>query len=107
MATIGVMQTFPNRARRRAETDGARASAASALAQEAITGREIRVATALAWINLYYAQARLSALNAVLAELTPLWDAAPAAVANGSSRPASALMPVRLRAGLDDQRDEL
>ncbi len=107
MATVGVMQEVPNRARRRAEVAGARAEVASAQAQRRMTAREVRSGAALAWIDLYYAEARLAALDAVLKELQPLWDAAPSGVASGATRPAAALAPVRLRAGLLDRRDEL
>ncbi len=107
MATVGVMQEIPNGARRRAEIAGARAEVASAQAGRRMTAREVRTDAALAWLDLYYAEARLRALDAVLTELQPLWEAAPSGVASGSSRPAAALGPVRQRAELLDQRDEL
>jgi cobalt-zinc-cadmium efflux system outer membrane protein len=107
MATVGIMQEVPNGARRRAEVSAAQAEIGSAQAQAQITGRDVRLGTALAWIDLYYAQQRLAALDEVLRNLQPLWDAAPSGVASGATRPASALAPVRLRAGLDDQRSEL
>lgn len=107
MATVGVMQEFPNRAQRRAEVAGARAEVAVAEAQRAVSAREVRLATALAWLDLYYAKTRLAALDAVLAEIEPLWKASPAGIAAGADRPAMALAPVRQRAALQDQRDEL
>jgi cobalt-zinc-cadmium efflux system outer membrane protein len=107
MATVGVMQEIPNRARRRAETAGAQAEIGLAQAQRAMTEREVRVGTALAWLDLYYAEQRLAALAEVMRQLQPLWDAAPSGVASGATRPAMALAPVKLKAALDDQRDEL
>lgn len=107
MATVGVMQEVPNGARRRAEVSAAQAEIGSAQAEAQIAGRDVRLGTALAWIDLYYAQQRLAALDEVLRNLQPLWDAAPSGVASGATRPAMALAPVRLRAGLDDQRSEL
>jgi cobalt-zinc-cadmium efflux system outer membrane protein len=107
MATIGVMQEVPNGARRRAEINAAQAEIGSAQAQAQIAGRDVRLGAALAWIDLHYAQQRLAALDEVLRSLEPLWKAAPTGVASGASRPAMALAPVRLRAGLDDQRSEL
>lgn len=107
MATVGVMQEIPNRARRRAEVAGARAEVGLAQAQTAMTAREVKVGAALAWIDLYYAEQRLAALAEVLRQLKPLWDAAPSGVASGATRPAMALAPVKLKAALDDQRDEL
>ncbi|ACG77869.1 outer membrane efflux protein [Phenylobacterium zucineum HLK1] len=107
MATIGLMQEIPNQARRRAEVAGARADAAEAEAQAGVSDREVRVGAALAWLDLHYAERRLAALDEVLRQLQPLWDAAPSALASGASRPAMALTPVRLRAGLEDRRGEL
>lgn len=107
MATVGVMQEVPNGARRRAEASAAQAEIGSAQAQAQIVRRDVRLGTALAWIDLYYAQQRLAALDEMLRSLEPLWNAAPSGVASGASRPAMALAPLRLRAGLDDQRSEL
>jgi cobalt-zinc-cadmium efflux system outer membrane protein len=107
MATIGVMQEIPNGRTRQAEVAGARAEIGIAQAQAVMTARDVRLGAALAWIDLYYAEARLAALDAVLREIEPLWTAAPAGVASGADRPASALGPVRRRAALLDQRDEL
>ena len=107
MTTVGVMQQFPNGAQRRAEVSGAQAEIAMAEAQRAMTAREVRLATALAWLDLYYAQTRLAALDAVLSEIEPLWRSAPSGVAAGADRPAMALAPIKQRAALQDQRDEL
>ena len=107
MATVGVMQEVPNGARRRAEAAGARAEVVSAQAQRGVAQREVRTNAALAWIDLYYAAQRLEALEGVLKELEPLWEVAPSGLASGAARPASALAPIRLRAGLLDRRDEL
>ncbi|WP_374344936.1 TolC family protein [Phenylobacterium sp.] len=107
MATVGVMQEFPNGAQRRAEAASARAEVGMAEAQRAMSAREVRLATALAWLDLYYAQTRLAALDAVLVEIEPLWKSSPAGVAAGAARPAMALAPIRQRAALQDQRDEL
>ena len=107
MATVGVMQEVPNAARRRAERAEARADVEMAEAQRAISAREVRVSTALAWVDLHYAEARLAALEAVLRDIEPLWEAAPAGVASGADRPAMGLTPIRQRAALQDQRDEL
>lgn len=107
MARVGVMQAVPSAARRRAERRGAAADVGIAEMQAQITSREVRVATALAWLDLYYAERRREALDEVLAALEPLWDAAPAAVASGQDRPAGALSPIRLKAALEDRRSAL
>ena len=68
---------------------------------------DVRLGAALAWIDLHYAGRRLAALDSVLQTLEPLWDAAPAGVTAGATRPAGALTPVAQRAALDDRRSEL
>ncbi|MBB1177686.1 TolC family protein [Brevundimonas aurantiaca] len=107
MLRIGVEQEVPSRARRRAERDIAEAAIGVAGAEESVARREVRVAAGLAWIDLFYAERRLAALDALLATLQPLWDAAPAGVASGAYRPANALGPVQLKAALDDRRSGL
>ena len=107
MATIGVMQEVPNRARRRAEANLARADVGWAQAELAVEALNVRLGAALAWIDFYYAGRRLAALDGVLQTLEPLWDAAPAGVASGATRPAGGLAPVARRAALEDRRSEL
>lgn len=107
MVRVGVMQAVPSGARRRAERDVAAADIGVAEMQSQVTRREVRVAAALAWIDLHYAKRRREALDEVLAALEPLWDAAPAAVASGQDRPAGALSPIRLKAALEDRRSAL
>lgn len=104
---LGIQQDVPSRARRRAERTVAEARIAEAGAEDAIAIRDVRVATGLAWIDLHYAERRLAVLQEVLATLEPLWSAAPAGVASGTDRPASALGPVQLRAALLDRRSRL
>ena len=106
-ARIGFMQDVPNRARRRASVAGASATISEAEAKRQVEVRRVKVATALAWMDMAYAERRLAALDQVLASLTPIWEAQPSAVAAGRSRPAQALAPIQLRAGLEDRRSEL
>lgn len=107
MATIGLMQDVPNRGRREGETSLAQAQIEAAEAQVRVERRDVRLAAALAWIDLYYSERRLAALDKISATLEPLWEAAPAGVASGASRPSAGLAPIRMRADLDDQRSEL
>lgn len=104
---IGVMQDVPNADRRKAAVSGARAEVSQADAERSAAARKVRVGTALAWIDLAYAERRLATLDGVLKLLQPLWDAQPSAVASGRLRPGQALTPVQMRAGLEDQRSEL
>ncbi|WP_332767627.1 TolC family protein [Phenylobacterium sp.] len=107
MARVGLMQELPNGAKRRAERDRAGIDVAAAQADRRAVSRDVRVAAAGAWIDLYYAQRRLRALDEAVSTLTPLWDAALAGVASGASRPAAAPEAQRLRADLEDRRSEL
>ncbi len=104
---LGVMQDVPNAARRRAAVTGAHAAISQADAERQAEVRKVKVSTALAWIDLAYAERRLAAVDRVLANLTPIWNAQPSAVAAGRQRPAQALAPVRMRAALEDQRSQL
>jgi cobalt-zinc-cadmium efflux system outer membrane protein len=106
-ARIGFAQDVPNSARRRASVAGAGAAISEAEAKRQVEVRRVKVAAALAWVDLAYAERRLAALDQVLASLTPLWEAQPSAVASGRSRPGQALAPVQMRAALEDQRSEL
>ena len=103
MARIGLMQSVPSGARRRAERAVADADIGVAEARTRIARRDVRLAAGLAWIDLYYADRKRRTVEEILATLEPLWEAAPAAVASGADRPATALAPVRLRAALEDR----
>lgn len=104
---VGVMQDVPNGARRRAEAAGATAEAGIAEAETTQQRRDVRVATALAWIDLAYAERRLAALDQLTGGLKDLWAGQPAAVASGAVRPAAGLEPKRLEAVFADKRSEL
>ena len=104
---LGVMQDVPNAARRRAAVTGAHAGISQADAERQAEVRKVKVSTALAWIDLAYAERRLAAIDRVLVSLTPIWSAQPSAVAAGRQRPGQALAPVRMRAALEDQRSQL
>lgn len=107
MTKVGVMQEVPNAARRRAEVSGATAEIGVAEADAALQQRNVRVATALAWIDLSYAERRLATLDQLVGGLKDLWAAQPASVASGASRPAVGLEPKRLEAVFADRRSEL
>lgn len=66
---VGVMQDVPNAARRRAEATGARAAISQADAGRLAEARKVKVATALAWIDLAYSQRRLDEAALILATL--------------------------------------
>ena len=107
MARVGVLQEVPNAARRRAATAGARAEIGVAEAEAEAAAREVRLGTALAWLDLAYAEKRLAALDQLMGGLKGLWEGQPASVASGSARPAAGLAPARLRAEFADLRSAL
>ena len=107
MATVGVMQDVPNGAKRRAARDRAAADIGSAEAASRVEMRTVRLSTALAWIDLYYAEHRLAALDEIDRALAPLRETAPSQLASGAVRPAQALEADQLTAALGDRRADL
>lgn len=107
MARVGIEQEVPSGAKRRARVDEARASIGVAQAQAAVEARAVMLATALAWLDLYYAKRRLAALDAFAEMLAPILESAPSSVASGASRPGETVAPEQWRAMLADQRSDL
>ena len=106
MASVGVMQDMPSGAARRAEVERAEAGVRVADAQALSAARDVRLATALAWVDLYYAQARLAALDDIERTLRPVLDAAPSSVAQGV-RPGETVDPAEWLVALADRRSAL
>lgn len=106
MGRIGFSQDMPSAAKRQARIGRAEADIVAATADGAVEARQVRTAAALAWIDLYYAQRKLDAVDAVIAQLSPLWNASPAGVTSGRSRPAQALEAAQMRTALEDRRSE-
>lgn len=104
---IGVMQDVPNGAKRRSARERATADIDAAEVGQSAAAREVRLSTAIAWIDLYYAERRLAALDDIDRALTPLKAAAPSQLASGALRPAQTLEPEQLIAALGDRRADL
>ena len=107
MGRIGVEQAFPNPAKRRAQQWRAQADIGVAEADLAVEAQDIRLATALAWIDLFYAKRRLAQLDLLNDSLIDLQATVTARLASGSARPSQALEPEQLRAAIADRRTEL
>ena len=107
MGRVGYAQDVPSARKRAARVERAEAGVASASAEAALEARQVRTAAAVAWIEADYAHRRLAAIDAILAQLDPLWSAAPSAVASGKSRPGQALAVQTARAALEDRRAEV
>ncbi len=104
---VGYEQDMPNAAKRRARATGAAATITAGEAALIAERRTVRLGAALAWIDLYFAQAKLAALDRVGQQVQTLIATAPARLANGSARPAVAIAPQATRALLDDERASL
>lgn len=107
MARVGIEQEFPNPAKRRAQRGRAQAEIGVAEAGLAVEAQNIRLETALAWIDLYYAKRRLAQLQLLDDSLGDLQATVSARLASGSARPSQALEPEQLRAAVNDRRSEL
>lgn len=107
MARVGLEQAFPNPAKRRAQRERAQADIGVAEAGLAVEAQNVRLETALAWIDLYYAKRRLAQLQVLDQSLGDLQATVSARLASGSARPSAALEPDQLRAAVNDRRSEL
>ena len=107
MARVGIEQAFPNPAKRRAQRGRAQADIGVAEADLAVESQNVRLETALAWVDLYYAKRRLAQLQRLDESLGDLQSTVSARLASGSARPSQALEPEQLRAAVKDRRSEL
>jgi len=107
MARVGIEQAFPNPAKRRAQRGRTQADIGVAEADLAVEGQNVRLETALAWVDLYYAKRRLAQLERLDESLGDLQATVSARLASGSARPSQALEPEQLRAAVKDRRSEL
>lgn len=104
---LGVIQEVPSGAKRQAARDRAAADIGAAEAGGQVEARTVRLNTALAWIDLYYAERRLAALDEIKQALNALRTAASAQLASGAARPAQTLEADQLTATLGDRRADL
>ena len=107
MQKIGISQQFVNPAKRHARAARAAAEIGVAEAGALVEDRSVRLQTALAWVDLYYAERRLTQLTLLDASLGDLQSTVSARLASGSARPSQALEPDQLRAAVNDRRAEL
>jgi outer membrane protein TolC len=107
MATLGVSQEVPNGAKRAAARARAEADIEAARSSQAAEARTVRLSTALAWVDLYYAKRRLAALDEVERAIAPLRTSAPSQLAAGAARPGQTLEGEQQAAALADRRAEL
>ena len=107
MQKIGVMQEFPNAAKRQARVAVAEASIETAEAQRQVERLKLRRATALAWLNRYYLERKIALFDNLDKE-NQLWaEAVRAQVASGRTQIADSVMPKQEAVQLADRRDDL
>lgn len=107
MTTIGVSQQFINPAKRRARAGRAGADIGVAEAEVEVETRNVRLETALAWIDLYYGERQLLQLKLLDESLGNLQATVTARLTSGSARPSQAFEPEQLRAQVSDRRSAL
>ncbi|MGE3774985.1 MAG: TolC family protein, partial [Gammaproteobacteria bacterium] len=107
MQKFGVMQQFPNGAKRAAARAARAADVALAGAARHERRTTLRSATAVAWIEGYHLRRQHALLDALDAENRTLAAAVQAALAAGGGRAADGYVPVREAVELADRRDDL
>lgn len=106
MQRIGLMQDVPNRAKREARAAGAQARIARETALLAVARLAVQREAALAWSGLYFAQRRVTQLDALDAENRLLQDTLGARIAAGKAQPAEHTMARQEALALADRRDD-
>lgn len=107
MRKIGVMQEFPNPARRAARMDAARSRVTLAASETRITRQRVLRETAIAWIARHTIERQLARIEALVDENRLLNAAVQARLAGGQGMAIEAVMPRQEAAMIDERRDEL
>jgi len=107
MHKFGVVQQFPNGAKRAAARAARTADVALAGAERHERRTALRSATAVAWIEGYHLRRQHALLDALEAENRTLTATVQAALAAGEGRVADSYVPVREAVELADRRDDL
>ncbi|MDA8258594.1 MAG: TolC family protein [Betaproteobacteria bacterium] len=107
MRRIGVMQEFPNGAKREARVAVARDKVAVAEAQTRITRLTVLRETAIAWIARKTVEQELAHMDGLRAENRLLDSAVKSMLAGGKGTPTDTVMPRQEAALIEDRADEL
>lgn len=107
MQKIGVMQDFPNRAKRQAEVELAKAELGSVTAQTEILRIELRQKVASAWFKRFYLERKLALYDELFSENRLLSQMTQTQVTSGRTMVADALDPKQEATVLLDQKDDL
>ncbi len=107
MRSIGVMQEFPNGAKRDARAAAARSRVDVAKADLRIARLEVLRETAVAWIARHSIEHQLARLDELFKENRLFEAAVRARLAGGKGMTADVVMPRQEAAMIEDRRDEL
>lgn len=107
MQMVGVMQEVPNRAKRSARVEAARASIDSASALELVERLKVRREAARAWIGGFAVEQKLQLFQTLYDENRLLAKAVQARLGGGRGQAADSLAPKQEAALLAEQEDEL
>jgi outer membrane protein TolC len=107
MQKIGIMQDFPNRAKRLAEIELAKAELGSANAQTEILRIELRQKVASAWLKRFYLERKLALYDDLLSENGLLFQITQTQVTSGRTMVTNAISPKLDKTVLLDQKDDL
>jgi outer membrane protein TolC len=105
MRRVGLMQEFPNRAKRKARVAVAEGEVAVAAAQTAVTRQQVQQETALAWIARHTLERQLACIDALRAENRLLDAGVRARLAGGSGMAADSVAPRQEAAAIDNLQD--
>ena len=106
-ARVGVSQDIPNLAKRHAEQARADSDITVAGSEQAVEIRKVEVATAIAWIDLAFAEKRLASIDEILGHLDKVARSARQSVTTGAARPGQTLAAQEAVARLEDRRSDL
>ncbi len=107
MSKIGIMQDFPNAAKRHAQVNVSKAKIDVAEAQRPIARLKLRENTAIAWFNRYYLERKIALFESLFSENKLLAQTVRAQIASGRGQVADAVLPQQEAAQLEDQLDDL
>jgi outer membrane protein TolC len=106
MRKVGIMQELPNSGRRRASVEEADAGIAQAEAERRVHLAALRASTAVAWINVRYAELRISLLGELRGENDLLAGQVQSQLLANRGAATDAVMPGQQQADLADRLDE-
>ncbi|HEX2797735.1 MAG TPA: TolC family protein [Immundisolibacter sp.] len=107
MRRVGLMQEFPNRAKRQARVAVAQGEVAVAAAQIAITRQQVQQQAAQDWIARHTVERQLARIDALRAENRLLDAAVRARIASGDGMAADTVAPRQEAAAIDTLQDRL